>query len=361
MTNGRRRPDPSDLSIRDAIDRYLRNRRADATDASIESWGYRLKIFAEWFESVGLETVGDLEQFDLVDYFEQRSAQISPATLEGEMWTLRMFIEFLGDLGAVDSDLYESVRIPDIDEDERTNDKKLDTEAALALLRYYRDTPAAYGTRQHVFLELAWVTGARQGGLRALDLQDVDLDGDPWIEFRHRPDADTPLKNKLRGERPVALPDETAEALRRYIDYHRIDVPDDDGRQPLLAGMRGRPAANTVRNWSYLATQPCLHGPCPHGKDPETCEWTTFHHSSKCPSSRSPHQIRTGAITWMLNLGWPAQDVAERVNSDTKTIEQHYDKADVEARRLRQRDRMEDRRRSLVNDLDLTNDNDTDT
>jgi hypothetical protein len=63
----------------------------------------------------------------------------------------------------------------------------------------------------------------------------------------------------------------------------------------------------------------------------------------------------------MLNLGWPAADIAERVNSDPKTIEQHYDKADVEERRRRQRERMEDRRRALVQTIDLNNATKTDT
>jgi len=124
---------------------------------------------------------------------------------------------------------------------------------------------------------------------------------------------------------------------------------------------QGRPPPNTLRNWSYLATEPCLHSPCPHGKERETCEWAQYHGASKCPSSRAPHHIRTGAITWMLNLGWPVADIAERVNSDPKTIEQHYDKADVEERRRRQRERMEDQRRALVNTIDLNNATKTDS
>jgi len=357
----RERPDPSDLGLREAVERYLRNRRADSTEASIRTWKYRLKLFVEWAESVGIETVGGLESYDLVEYYELRSAEIAPATLEGEMWTLRMFTEFLEDLGAVESELSESVRIPDLDEEDRTNDTKLDTDRAMRLLGYYRNDPAAYGTRGHVFLELAWITGARQGGLRALDLRDVHLDGNPWLDFRHRPEDSSPLKNKLGGERPVAIPQPTAEVLERYIGHHRYDVHDENGRQPLLASTQGRPQPNTVRNWAYLATEPCLHSPCPHGKHRETCDWAEYHGASKCPSSRAPHHIRTGAITWMLNLGWPVADIAERVNSDPKTIEQHYDKADVEERRRRQRERMEDRRRALVDTIDLNDATKTDT
>jgi site-specific recombinase XerD len=331
---------------RDAARRYLRRRSADSTEKSVHGWKYRLKLFVEWCEGVSIETVGELRGYDLDEYYEIRSAEIAPSTLEGEMWTLKMFLQFLEDIEAVDDGLADSVRIPDLDPDERSSDTKLRTEDALTLLDYYRRADDDYGTRQHTFLELAWTTGARQGGLRALDLRDFYPDAG-FVEVRHRPGEGTPLKNNLPGERPVALPRETVDVVEHYIENYRYEVSDDHGRQPLLTSTRGRPGSNTVRVWSYLATIPCIHSPCPHEKDPEKCQWTEYAHVSKCPSSRSPHQIRTGAITFMLNDGWQPEDVAERVNAAVKTIEEHYDKADPEQRRQRLRDRMEDRR-SLV-------------
>lgn len=198
---------------------------------------------------MGIERVGDLRGYDLDEYYEIRSEDIAPATLEGEMWTLRMFCDFLEDLGAVD-DLAEKVRVPDLDPEDRSNDTKLPTERAKALLRYYRNSGTGhggdYGSRAHAFLELAWWTGARQGGLRALDLRNVELGSDPYVDFRYRPETDTPLKNKLGGERPVALTDEMAEVLRYYIRENRYDVHDEHGRQPLLASAQGRPASETL-------------------------------------------------------------------------------------------------------------------
>jgi len=360
-SDSRRRRDPGDLTPAEARDRYLRRRRADSTEKSVDGWQYRLKLFVEWCQSVGIERVGELRGYDTDEYYEIRSAEIAPVTLEGEMWTLKMFCEFLEDIDAVTDGLAESVRIPDLDPSERSSDVKLHTDDAIALLNYYRNSGVAYGTRAHAVLELAWITAARQGGLRALDVRDVHLDENPYVDFRHRPETDTPLKNKLGGERPVALPRETADALDEYFRFQRYDVRDDHGRQPFLASSRGRPSPNTLRVWCYLATQPCLHGPCPHGKARDTCEWTEYSHSSKCPSSRSPHQVRTGAITWFLNLGWPPEDVAERANASVKTIEEHYDKADPHERRRRLRHRMEQRRRPLVDDLEISEENDDPT
>jgi len=348
----RARPDPADLSLREAAQRYLRQRRVDATDQSVDTWEYRLKLFVEWGEANRIESVGQLEPYDLVEYYELRSAEIAPATLEGEMWTLKMFMEFLDDLGAGDG-LADAVRIPDVDQEDRSSDEKLEPDRGLELLRHYRSDPSDRGTRAHALIELLWMTGARQGGLRALDIRDVTLGDKPFVEFRHRPKTGTPLKNKLAGERAVAIPQESGEAIRRYIEHRRRDVHDDHGRQPLLASMKGRPTPNSVRNWTYQATQPCIRVDCPHGKERETCEWTVQARSSKCPSSKSPHPVRTGSITWMLNMGWPIKDIAERVNADPKTIRQHYDKADLDERRRRQREAMQDRRH-LVDTLDIS-------
>jgi hypothetical protein len=44
---GRRRPDPTELSPREAKERYLRRRRSDSTDKSVHGWEYRLKLFVE--------------------------------------------------------------------------------------------------------------------------------------------------------------------------------------------------------------------------------------------------------------------------------------------------------------------------
>ncbi|WP_231183095.1 tyrosine-type recombinase/integrase [Haladaptatus sp. DYF46] len=335
----KRRPNPEDLSPREVVKRYLKRRRADATDASVDSWEYRLKLFVEWCEGIGIERVGELQAFDIDEYYDIRSGKIRPSTLEAEMWTLKKFVEYLEQLGAVEN-LTDAVRIPDVDEDDRSDETLLEESPALKLIDHYRNDDRLRATRRHAFLEIAWHTGARMGGIRALDLRDANLD-ENYLEFQHRPGTDTPLKNKRRGERPVAIPSEVSDVLREYIHGDRHDVYDDHNRQPLLASMRGRPGTDTIRTWSYLATLPCYYCPCPHGRERDECKMTEFAHSSKCPSSRSPHQIRTGSITWQLNIGIPPEVVSERVNAGLDVIERHYDKESP-------LERMERRRRQYV-------------
>jgi len=340
---GGRDRDPADLPPRKAVERYLRRRRADATDASVKAWRYRLKLFVEWLEGIGVERVGDLRAFDLDEYFELRSGRVAPSTLEGEMWTLRGFVEYLEDLGAVD-DLAGAVRIPDLDAGERSSSTALDAEDAIPLLRWYRDG-SQRASRAHAYLELAWYTGARQGALRALDLRDVHVD-ERYVDFRHRPETGTPLKNKRSGKRPVGLPETVVDVLDEYTDGDRHDVVDDHGRAPLLASTRGRPTSNTLRVWSYMATVPCHHSACPHDRERSTCEYTERPHASKCPSSRAPHHIRTGSITWQRDLGIPEAVVAERVDATIETIREHYEAASP-------RERLERRRRHFVDQLEI--------
>ncbi|MFB6103334.1 MAG: tyrosine-type recombinase/integrase [Haloplanus sp.] len=344
---GGRDRDPADLTPRKAVERYLRRRRADATPKSVKSWRYRLKLFVEWIEGIGLEHVDEIRPYDLDEYFELRSGRVAPSTLEGEMFTLQSFVEYLEDLDAVDDGLSDAVRIPDVDAEDRSDSTSLAAEDAIPLLRWYRDGPRR-GSRAHAFLELAWHTGARQSGLRALDVRDVYPD-ERYVDFRHRPETGTGLKNKSAGERPVGIPAEVVDVVVEYIDGDRFDVEDEHGRAPLLASMRGRPSENTVRIWSYMATQPCLHTECPHGRERETCEWTEREHASKCPSSRSPHPIRTGSITWQRDIGLPESVVAERVDATVETIREHYDAATP-------RKRLERRRRQHLDQLNIDDD-----
>jgi len=239
---------PEEMSVRKAAQRYLRRRRADATEATVKSWKYRLKLFVEWCEGIGLDHVGQLRGYDIDEYYEIRSAKVAPSTLEGEMWTMRMFAEYLEQIDAVEDGLSDSVRIPDINPEDRADETSLSTPAAMRLLEHYRTSDQDRASRAHAFLELAWFTGARQSGLRTLNVRDLNAryeDGEQsWVEFRHRPDTDTPLKNNRRGERPVGVSDEVAHVVSEYVEGKLFDVRDEHGRKPLLASLQGQPTEN---------------------------------------------------------------------------------------------------------------------
>ena len=194
-------PDARDLTPSEARRRYLNHRQTEASASSIQSWGYRLDRFVEWAEENGVESMRELSGWDL-DEFEthRRGSGISAVTLNSEMQTVLTWLEYLARIDVVDEELPEKVHVPEIPEGDETNDELLEKERAFAILGAYREDPEGRGTTNHALMELLWFTGARMGSIRGLDLRDYHSD-EAFVEFRHRPETGTPLKNGKDGER----------------------------------------------------------------------------------------------------------------------------------------------------------------
>lgn len=344
--------DPSDLSIPDAIDRFIRKRRTDSTDRTLRSYRNRLSTFETWAERRDIGTVGELTPWLIDEYgLYIRDQDYAPATINGKLATFRVFVKYLDSIDAVPDALHEAVDVPTLDaEDEQSDDRLAEADAESAL-SFFRDSTEYYGVAMHAFLELAWHSGARMGSLRALDLEDYNGD-EQYVAFYHRPSG-TPLKNKTAGERYVGLAAPVCDALDMWIARERPNTRDEEGRQPLFATRQGRASFATLRAWSYLSTEPCLWMDCPHGRRRPACEYTERSHASKCPSSRSPHQVRSGSITWQLNRGLPLDIVAQRVNASVEVIKRHYDLASAE-------EEFQQRRQAAETDLDIQ-DSETDS
>jgi site-specific recombinase XerD len=351
MADGRRdRREPGAFSPSRAVERYLRRWQQDSTDESVQSFHYRLKRFVEFCEDEGIERVDDIRPFDLDEFYERRAAEVAPATLKGQMHTVRGFVRYLEQIGAVDDDLAESVQVPTLSKEDEVNEEVWDYQIALTALDHWTEHDP--GCRDHVLTELLLVTGARRSGIRALDVQDVHLD-EQFIEFVNRPDTGTRLKKGYDGERPVAIPQRTVDVLQQWLDNRRPDTRDEHGRLPLLPSQQGRPVVTTIQGWVYQATEPCNWTTCPHGRDPDSCDWRRAKTASQCPSSYSPHPVRSASMTYQRDLGFPKEVVAERCDASIAVVDKHYDAATA-------RQRMEERRRQFVDRFDTQNSQDTD-
>ncbi|WP_175454370.1 tyrosine-type recombinase/integrase [Halopelagius longus] len=331
-----------DLSPREALERWLSSIRVSKAESTVSAYWYQLKHFAEFCEEEEIVSISDVSGWDLEEYKNYRlSTGMKAATLNKEFLTLRSFLQYCARVELVDDSLPEKVDPPDVSRDEFVDDTRLHSDNAKSLLDYYEANE--YGSRAHVLLALEWYTGARLGAIRGLDIDDYDSERE-YLQFFHRPADDTPLKNGKDGERAVGLPTDICEIIDTYLAENRHAVHDDNGRRPLVTSEVGRPSRNAVRAWTYIATVPCIYGACPHGNNPETCDYLSYSTASQCPSSRSPHQVRTGSITWQLNRGVPIEKVAKRVNTSVRVLKKHYDKPteleDLEERRREYVDRL---------------------
>lgn len=269
----------------------------------------------------------DVQQYRL---WRKENSDLNRMTMNNRMSTMRVFLKWCASVEGVPSELYDKVLIPRVPPEERQRDEMLDAEEAEELLDYLQQYQ--YASIEHVVLALLWETGVRRGGALALDIDDVLLD-QMTLRLVHRPDTDTPLKNREGGERLIAISSELMTILDDYIRDRRIDVTDDHGRTALLTTENGRMSGSAFRNLVYRVTAPCFRS--------EPCQNCTNDTEGKCGDAVSPHSIRRGSITNFLSNDVPVEVVSDRMNVGQKVLDQHYDKRSEEVKVEQRRNYLE--------------------
>lgn len=337
-----------DFSPQEAADRWVDLQRTDHAEASISSLHYRLKQFIEYCERNDIETLSNLTPWDVDDFEAERRSELNTVSLNNQLGTVKNWLEWCETRGLVDERVVKSIEPPTVSKAEKSSDIKFAAEDALPQIRWFRDNDR-YGRRGHAILEIMWHIGCRLGAVRGLDLRDFVTDeetGESYLDFRHRPESGTPLKNQKDGERPVGLRPAVADVIKKYIAGPRNRRRDDHGRDPLFTTQYGRISTNSVRVACYFSTAPCWRTACPHDRKDQDCEWWNNDGISTCPSTRSPHQVRTGSISWQLDQGVPLEVVSKRANASPGVIKDHYDKSDP-------LEEMQKRRRPHLDKLDI--------
>jgi integrase len=313
----------------------MKDEHTEGTRKAEES---RLKAFLQFCDEEGIDNLNELSGRDLFKYRTWRREGLGDGrqpvklvTLKGQLATLRRFLRFAGNIDAVPPELYEQLNLPTMKNGEDVSDSTLQPDRAVAIIDYLENAHPA--SRDHIILVLLWETGARTGAIRGLDLDDLDLDAQhprfsgPAVHFKHRPNEGTPLKNQEDGTRWNRISKKAAAYIEDYIEYHRQDVTDDYGRDPLLTTEYGRPAGNTIRTTLYRVTRPCWRGEeCPHDRDVDDCEATHLDRASRCPSARSPHDVRSGRVTFYRREDVPRRIVKDRLDASADILDKHYDR-----------------------------------
>lgn len=312
------------LAPADGVERFLRHREPSVRESTLQNARTRLRYFRAWCSERGIENLNDLTGRELSDFVAWRRGDIAAITLQKQLSTIRVALRWWADIEAVEEGLAEKVHAPELPDGAESRDVHLKAERAERILEelgQYR--PAS---TEHVVLALLWRTGMRRGALRSLDVDNLRPD-EHAVVLEHRPETGTKLKNGEAGERWVYLGPRWFQIVDEYLDHpDRPDVEDEFGREPLLTTRYGRPTGNTIYNWVNRTTHPCEYGGCPHDRDPADCAARGKDGApSKCPSSRSPHGIRRGAITTHLNDEVPPETVSERMDVSLEVLYQHYD------------------------------------
>jgi site-specific recombinase XerD len=313
----------------EALTKYLQHRSNEVSEATLNAHRYRLQHFVRYCQEEGITALSELAGRDLQDYryWRQQDGDLNLVTVHTQMATLRVFMKWAASYDAVPEGMHAKVRVPDLPRDADVNDDMIEAEAAFDILEYLK--MYEYASKRHVMFSILWFTGMRMGAVRGIDLGDIERDKrGAYIDLKHRPEQDTPLKNKAQGERPVAIHDKRYELIQDYIKARREDHTDEYGREPLLTTVYGRVGKGTFRQWTYEVTHPCFwnYGACPHDREMDECEALEGSRAaSKCPSALSPHAIRRGSITYWLSEDTSQDAVSERMNVNEQALEKHYD------------------------------------
>ncbi|KAB1193464.1 tyrosine-type recombinase/integrase [Haloferax sp. MBLA0076] len=325
------------ISPKEAVNRYLAERKSEVSKSSLQNYRYLLRRFVEWCELNDVDTLEQLDGFDIHDFKIHRRDEdgISNLTLHKNMCNLRVFVRHLEAWNAVESGLSESIIVPNIGDPSK--DRSIDPETAKQILDYLRKYE--YASFNHALFALLWDTGMRVGAARSLDFSDVYLE-EMYVDLHHRSVEGTPLKNGDGGERQVNLHAWVCDVLEDYVDQKRVDNTDDFDRDPLFTTRQGRAHVNTLRARVTQVTQPCLYtGECPHDRSQDDCEaYQSREHAAKCPSSVSPHDIRRSSITAWLNQGHRKELVSDRCDVSPKVLDKHYDVRSESDKRTARRD-----------------------
>jgi len=310
------------LEPTEVLDLYLAERESDLADNTRRSHRYVIEQFVAWCDDNEILTVAELDGRDLHDFRMDRREDVSGNTLRSQLGTVRQFIRFAESIEAAPRGLAERIRLPQAER--KTRDGRLEKERAEVILGHLRKFQ--YASRDHAIIRLLWVSAIRVGTARTFDLNDFDSE-ERTLAVRHRPDTDTPLKNGERAERLLALDERTTETIADYVEHNRPATTDEHGRKPLFATDRGRVGASTIRRAVYRWTRPCQRGDgCPHDRELDDCDARrTVTVASQCPSTRSPHEIRRGSISQMLNEQIPVKAISDRADVGDDVLDAHYD------------------------------------
>lgn len=278
-----------------AIEKFRQYKAKSVADSTMDAYDTKIGFIKEFLtEEIEIEELTELTPVQAEGYETWREWEgtgdppLKPKTLKDDMYVYQEFLEHLSKLNAVSPDAYEIIEIPELKTGEGVDKTTLAPDRAATILVYL--DRFEYATLDHVTMRLLAKTGRRPCDIRAPDVDDFERchegeDDIAKLTLRHRPETGTGLKEGKSHEAELKLSDETEAIIKHFISYHRPDVVDEHGREPLLATTHGRMSTSTIKAHSYKWTSPCA-------KDRPLPDEYDDHDPTECPASDDVKKLR---------------------------------------------------------------------
>jgi integrase len=182
----------------EAVNEYLADKRLEVTDSTHANYKHRLKMSLQWCEENGIGGTSNLHGRHLHEFKKWRAEDLKSITLKNQLGTVQLFLQFCERLEVAPMGINQRLALPDIGPEDEVRETILTKEEAGRILDYCERFE--YATLRHALFYLLWHTEMRSSSAHALDIDDY-YPWEGWLDVRHRPETETPLKNKSRGER----------------------------------------------------------------------------------------------------------------------------------------------------------------
>ena len=351
---------------------------------SLQSIGSAWDQFSEWMEVNGVTSLAELDSSSLAQHdswiVSSDEYHKKPISRCEHLKRIRRVLKYAcardwAPESAVPTDDDWQQILPSVSKSEEIRDDPLETDRGDLITRWLAaEKPCS---RDHVIWLLLFEYGLRVSAIRAIDLNDAVLsepeefpgsEFHPHIRLRDRPglggeyDAGLPLKNTNPeyADRLVPLYPNHAEAIRRYIftgsprgaesSRKEFDVTDSHDRVGLLTTEQSpRIPGRTIRERAHYLTcpttyadEPCDCAGCTQYRAENRRDPPPSKRGTHCERTRSPHQVRHGSATKLLDQLGPER-VARIVGTSPDTLREVYDRADEYRQMERVADAMTNR------------------
>lgn len=294
-------------ALEDCIAQFLRflTVEKNASQNTISAYRNDLAQFARFAADKGLPTgQKGCEQASaglIVDYVaDLRARSYKDATVARKVAAVKSFFSFLAAEGLVSQDPTENLKSPQVG---KSLPRALSSEEVDQLLEQpLKDRQTPEKERDHAMIELLYATGLRVSELVSLDVDDLNLNGDP---------PTVRCSGKGDRERVLPLPAWSAQGLRRYL----VNVRPRLARKPA----RGREEASARRSPLFVNRR--------GERLTRQGFWLILKQYARLANldrAITPHTLRHTFATHMLSGGMPLRNVQDALGHASISTTQVY-------------------------------------